>query len=352
MKRRSDVRSLIGAFRGVTIAALAACGTGDGNVEFPPMQIHAPDLTLGPPSRELIAGTADDRLEIASVKAVVLDGSTFLVPDFGAHRVLRLDTTFALLDSFGSEGAGPGELMRPSLVMPWNGELVVGEWTNGRFSIFDHAGNFRRTITGAGRPESYGMRRDGGIVMHSRNVDYYAIVLSADGRSVPFAPRPGSLKAKPGAETLGGEATLILVGPGDTTHIFDNEHGILLKYDGNGRLLLGRSVPEEVIQPVRDYRDGVVSAFAEQGRRVIGMSLLNNMSFTDNGSILIHIGRGTTAAIIVDPADYTARRISANMKDPAWALISSASGTIVLGSTYYTFADGGLAAHPLLQGSR
>lgn len=346
------MRSITGAMGVIAITALAGCDAGSPNDALPPMEIRLPDLALGPPIRELIAGAPDDRLEIASVSRIVIDGSTFLVPDVAGHRILRLDTTFALLDSFGSEGAGPGELLRPSLAVPWNDELVVGEWTNGRFSIFDSAGNYRRMVTGAVRPESYGIRRDGGIVMHSANTDHYAILLSADGSSVPFAPRPDFLRAEPGTETLGGDASLVLVGPGDTTHIFDNEHGVLLKYDGTGRLILARSVPEEVIGPVREYRTGVVEAFAKQGRRVLGMRLLHSMSFTGDGSIIIHIGRGTTAAIIVDPADYSARRITANMKDPVWALVSGASGTVVLGSTYYAFAEAGLAAHPLLQGSK
>lgn len=314
------------------------------------MEVHRPDWHIGPPLRELIAGTPDDDLEIADVDEVAIDGTTFLVPDFGDHRILRIDTMFDLLDRFGSEGAGPGELMRPTMAVPWNDEIVVGEWGNGRFSVFDNDGNFRRTIPAASRPQSHGVRSDGGIVTPSASLDHYAIALASDGSAKAFAPRPPSLRAEEGEATLGGEDTRLLVGPGDTTHVLDNEWGILLKYDGDGRLIYGRTIPNEVMAPVREYRRKFVEAFARQGRRVVGMALINSMAFNADGSIIIRIGHGGTAAIVVDPADYSMRRINVDAEDPVYGMVRESSSALVVHDTYYVFARAGLAAHPILRG--
>jgi hypothetical protein len=328
-----------------SLLALLACGCGNAQATgIPPMAPDSLDYVLGPATRVLIAGAADDDLAVARTFSAVLDSQTFLLSDFGNDRVLVLDTSFALIDSFGRTGSGPGELRRPSKAIRWNDQLVVGDWNNGRIVFFDRKGTYLRTVTIRGKPESFAVRSDGSIVTASALRTHYAEVTGERGAVTPFAERPTPLMADSGTETLGGRDSIILSSPGDTTHVLDNEWGVLLKYAPDGRLALARSLPIDILREMVTFRAELVRGLTRRGHRVARAPLLTSMAFAEDGRIVIMITNGRTLALSVDPGDYSVRRVTGRLADPEFALAREATTALHLGNSMYVFSSAGFAS--------
>lgn len=332
------------------MALVAGCSRGGGN-DDPAMAPGGPDYALAAPVYELVAGGPADSLVLAYPSEGVLDGTTFLLVDAVNDRVLRLDTLFQRVAEYGRSGGGPGEIDGPMKAVPWQGTVVVGEFANARFSVFDGTGVYERAIPSPHSAGSFGIASDGRIIAAAESATHYARVLTPSGGDLPFAPRPPALMRQSGEEGLGDSGTLVLIGPGDTTHILDNESGMLLKYDAQGVLERARVLPPDVLSALEKRRRSVVSSFARQGARVRGARLIKNMSFADDGTILLSMRAGDVVALRIDPGDYTFRRITAPLEDDGWVFVRQASSVVVRGDRLYAFASSGLAVFPLHDGS-
>ncbi len=97
--------------------------------------------------RELfrIDGT-DDELALATIGSIAVDlAGRLYVADPRTPQVLVFDSDGRLLDRFGTEGEGPGDLDRPVLVFATDDdELGVVHFRNGRIQYLDLQGNYLR----------------------------------------------------------------------------------------------------------------------------------------------------------------------------------------------------------------
>jgi hypothetical protein len=68
------------------------------------------------------------------------------VSSFVDHKVYVLDKKFAVINTIGSLGQGPGELSAPAYLTIHNDNLYIVDWGNNRLSVFGLDGKYRRTI--------------------------------------------------------------------------------------------------------------------------------------------------------------------------------------------------------------
>jgi len=82
---------------------------------------------------------------------------TLYVADWWKGQVMSFDSEGRLLQRFGTEGFGPGQLNGPSDVVLHSGILVVLDAGNSRFDLFDLQGQFRgaRPFGPNGTPAAY-----------------------------------------------------------------------------------------------------------------------------------------------------------------------------------------------------
>jgi hypothetical protein len=299
------------------------------------------------PVLELETGSRADSLGLSAIGAVVEEPAGFLLSDVLNDRVLRIDTTFHLLGAFGRPGEGPGELDGPLRIVLANEQIVVGDQANDRFAIFDLDGGFVRVVPSDHASFSFAVRSDGRIVATAPGETHYGRLIEPNGVERPFLDRPRSFVRAAARAEIGMMDASVLVGPGDTAHVFDDQLGLLLKYDPNGRFIVARSLPAEVAEEARKRRRELTAEFAQQGRRLVGAPFLKTMRFTPDGRILLLVTQGDLVALLVDPGDYRYTRISAALADPDMIYVRTATDVAVRGDLLYAFSQYGLSVHPL-----
>lgn len=322
-----------------------ACGSAPPVTE---MAADGGDQVVGPALRELEAGSPSDSVGLSLVGAVADDPAGFLLTDMLNDRVVVVDTTFHLLAEFGSPGQGPGELDGPLKIVRFGGEVVIGEMANNRFSFYDRSGRFRRVVSSDHAASSFAVRADSTLLAAGPTEAFYARLIERSGREQAYLDRPSAIARVADSEPIGLLDSHVLVGPGDTTHVFDDQFGVLLKYDPDGRLLLARSLPDEVLQRAREQRRAMTEEFARQGRRVAGVPFLRTMRFADDGTLLLVVIDNDLVGLRVDPADYTYRRIVGDLQSGGLAYVSTAIDVSVRDDRLFAFSQYGLSVHRLM----
>ncbi len=137
----------------LTVLLLAACGGDAGNA--PPAGgvagLDAPDfpLSLEAPTLFQLGGfDAQGWEQFGELGPAGFDGAGNLyLLDRQASRVTVVDSTGALVRSFGRQGNGPGELASPMgmAVFP-EGQVVISDLGNRGFVVFDAEGAFLRLV--------------------------------------------------------------------------------------------------------------------------------------------------------------------------------------------------------------
>jgi hypothetical protein len=84
--------------------------------------------------------------EIVSVSDAAFSNGRWYLTDAKATRVHVLDSTGALLRSFGGRGLGPGELLSPSLIAATKNRVYVAQVTVPDVSVFDADGKFLQLL--------------------------------------------------------------------------------------------------------------------------------------------------------------------------------------------------------------
>ena len=73
------------------------------------------------------------------------------ITEEGSYRVIAFDQSGKKIQAFGKTGSGPGELNFPQgIVVDASEEIYVVERNNGRISVFDATGRFKRFGFGTG----------------------------------------------------------------------------------------------------------------------------------------------------------------------------------------------------------
>jgi hypothetical protein len=306
------------------------------------------DQTIGAPLRQLETGSLADSLGLSYVGGVADDPEGFLLTDILNDRVLRIDTSFRKVSEFGRTGEGPGELDAPIRIVRVGDAIVVGEMTNSRFSRFDADGRFMSSVPSDHAGGSFAVRADSRIIAAAPGDRHYGRLIEFRGAERTYLERPEDFVRSAADEPIGSFDSQILVGPRDTMHVFDDERGVLLKYDPDGRLLLARSLPADVLEAGRDGRRRLAADFARQGRRVVGAPFLKSMRFADDGSVLLLlVSKTDLVGLRVDPTDYTYRRLSGRLRQSGMTYVRAASDVAVRGDRLYAFSQYGLSMHPI-----
>jgi hypothetical protein len=339
--------TIVGTLVFLVLLSSYACKRDDALLQE--MVAAGPDIGVGPAIRVLEAGSRDDTLSIASPGSVVSADGSFLLADVANDRIMRIDSMFGYVGELGRSGAGPGELDVPMRLVRHGDELFVGELANSRYSIFDRDGTFKRVIAATNTAASFAVRSDGRILAAGVDERHYARLIEADGTSErAVLERPAALAVPTGA-AIGAHSTAVLVGPGDTAHVFDDVHGVLLKYDDRGALVLARRLPVAVLEAEQQRRNALAKDIARQGHRLVSAPYLKTMSFADDGSIVLLITRDSLAALRVDPADYRYRRIAAGLDAPDLFYLRTATDAVIRRGRLYAFSANGLAVYPLVE---
>jgi sugar lactone lactonase YvrE len=173
------------------------------------MQIfkYAPDgrllMTLGAPG-----GAATDSTWFYQPNDVLVapNGTIFVSEGHGGgiDRVLKFDSTGALIKTWGRRGSGPGEFNQPhALAMDSQGRLFVGDRSNNRVQIFDQEGTYIDSWYQFSRPSGlwidqndvlYVADSESGSIDPSRGAWKRGIRIGSakDGRLTAFIPDPST----------------------------------------------------------------------------------------------------------------------------------------------------------------
>jgi DNA-binding beta-propeller fold protein YncE len=92
-------------------------------------------------------------VESPQAVAVAPSGTIYAtsITEGGSYRVVGLDLRGKIIHAFGKAGSAPGDLNFPQgLAIDNNGEIYVVERNNGRISVFDSQGKFKRFIGSLG----------------------------------------------------------------------------------------------------------------------------------------------------------------------------------------------------------
>ena len=282
---------------------------------------------------------------------IVLAGDTAVVLDTGNDRLLFLDTSLHVIQTVGRTGAGPGEFAAPNVARVARDEIFVSEINNGRFTVLDRGGNFRRTFGQAILALSFAVGSDGTVYRPARSTTDHIWRINDESEAL-FAPRRDT--------ATGDEATAILrakrepwvaLTPGDTIHVFDDTNGTISKYDSRGRYLGRRALPKALLDSLNDKRRSFAKALQGFGVNEFGVPLIKSFAVTAEGEILIVLATGTTVAAVVDPQTYRIRRITVPSPDGPWTLLRNARSMALRGDRLWVLSGDQLLLYGVDRGS-
>ena len=141
-------------------------------------------LTLG---KKGVAGEGPDTFNGPTDVAVAANGDIFVTDGHGNARVVKFSKDGQFIKTWGSKGAGPGELDLPhTIAIDTRGRVFVGDRSNHRIQIFDQDGRFLDQWTQFGWPS--------GMVITSDDTIFVADYQSKKGITVGSA-KDGSVTA-------------------------------------------------------------------------------------------------------------------------------------------------------------
>ena len=122
---------------------LVACAAGDATLD--PIELQEPTgaVTL---VREATTSEAGGYDLFVPTRPTPLNGGVWLL-ESSNDQIVRYDSTLSQARTFARSGQGPGELEYAQDLLHRGDELIVAETGNGRLSIFDTTGAFRRIVT-------------------------------------------------------------------------------------------------------------------------------------------------------------------------------------------------------------
>ncbi len=140
-------------------------------------------LTIG---RKGVAGDNDSKDAFNGVSDVVMapDGDLFASDgEGGNNRVVKLTKDGAFIKSWGTKGAGQGQLSTPHCIaMDAKGRVWVCDRGNKRMQIFDQEGQYVGQVADVGTPVSIAFGRDDTAYVASGAPENMVTILGPDGR--------------------------------------------------------------------------------------------------------------------------------------------------------------------------
>ena len=329
---------------GVCLAFLAACAASDDAV--PPMRL------LDAP---LVAAASTDAPDTSPASEAGFHqptdlrflGDSLVLLEARNSRIVVLGPDGLPRRSVGREGSGPGELRAPLNLVLWNDHFVVGELTGARITFFTRAGAFVRSVPLPDGAASFDVGGDGTLYVAGGGREHYLRAVSPEGTTRPLASRPPALYRQ-GDLVDGrpaGAGRELVVAAGDGLHVFDNQAGVLAKYDLSGKPLLSRRLPPAILHELDAGRRRMAQDFG--GGSGAGIPLAKDLTLTDRGELFLLFPARELFGLLIDPATYEARPLRLPAGKEASRPLYAASSAILRENRVYLFHEGFLSVHVL-----
>ncbi len=334
---------------GVALAGLTACETHEPTLTLEAMAVREPPLVVGPLRHQRSASAVEDTFAVFRAADLVLVPDGILVGDTGNDRLVLFDPTLRPLRTIGRSGEGPGELRQPFRVRANATHLVVNELGNPRFSFFRLDGTFSHTVPRNAMYGWFAVAADATLFMGAPDGDRYLLRTGPDGDTVSIAQIPIGVAAFASSATrlTRWREDLVAITVGDTLHVFDNEVGVLVKYDRDGTARLARALPDGLRRSVIDHRRSAIESLESRGQRVLSAPLASHLSVTASGELYLHISDGRSIGLLIEPRGYRARRVVARDTTAEWRALRETTAAVMRDSTLFAIGRHGLAAYSL-----
>jgi hypothetical protein len=284
--------------------------------------------------------------------ALVPDG--LLVGDSGNDRLVLFDRALRPQRTIGRSGGGPGEFRQPFRIRAKGEYIVASELGNPRFSFLRIDGRFSHVVPRDPIEGQFDLATDGTVYMASVLGGHYLLRVGRSGDTASLAAIPDRTRA---LRRLGGikphwRSDLVALTAGDTLHVFDNEIGVLLKYDRSGRLRHAAKLPEELLKRLIERSEAQLRSIAGAGYRVLTSSLARQLSTTSDGALLLNLSMGDIRGLLIDPHTYAARFIRVRGDGGSGEWLPSPRAIAVSDSTLYALDGDGLVSFRLRAAAR
>ncbi len=232
-------------------------------------------LALG----DLEAATAQTLRDTTLYRAIdfVVSGGKAFVAESAPGRISVLGWDLGLEKRIGRPGQGPGELSSPWTIQIRDDELSTSEFGNGRISVFDTAGIFKRVVRHPGQAVHLPLP-DEEYLVYTSDVSHRGIVVSKAG-----APQPWG-DAIPEQDRFGGPVPIgrpMMVRPDgrDMIALTYGQSGTLVLFDLSGTALRSFPLPHEIIAELemRDRPETIA------GRQVLSTHIIKGVGRSADG---------------------------------------------------------------------
>jgi hypothetical protein len=271
----------------------------------------------------------------APSRTLWLDGAVWVL-DSGNNRLVRFDSTLSGATVHAREGEGPGEIRFAIDMTVDRGRLVVGEAGNGRVSVFDAAGRFERTVRVPGVPKL--VTASGGSIFTAPGAsgDYTDHVDGRPHASVPEAVRRivrDNPRDHPPADAYPA------AGPDGPVHVVDASVLAVASFDGRGRLLDLRLLPDPFRARLLERRRVELEAWGARAGSFLSVPATKRASIDDRGRLLVPFSLPGHWGLLIDPRSWTARPLSLPDGEPARGILWSASDAHLVDGRLYVLSQ-------------
>jgi len=301
---RSTVRPVL-----LLLGALSCTGAS-GRSEIPDMRAVEPPLLLHEIELPHPISSENDAMGFAIATAIGFLGGRLAVVETGNDRIVLFDRDYRPVTYIGREGAGPGELRDPADIATWRSELAVTEVNNGRVSVFDSSGMYRRSFSIPNGFSTVGYGPDGTIYVNAYDGRNYLLAANRDGTLRPFGERPWDLYPSEAltapASQISGYIRFAVAATG-TVFVYDPVIGALVGLDPTGRQISLRGLPARLVDDLRRQSALVARDFGGSGRSA--PANITDLSLTDDGRLLLLFPSVGAIGLLVNVSDWSAREI-------------------------------------------
>lgn len=309
-----------------TLALLAGCGRGPVTA-FQPLALNDPagPVRLVREAKDSAGGGYD---LFHPARPLPLHGSVWVI-DAGNDQLVRFDSTLSSARAFAREGEGPGELRFPQDLRAAGAELVVAESGNGRISIFDTAGAFRRTHPVAQTPR-LALQLGGRLLATPDASPAYAYRVDERGALDPLARIPDAVRRLAASDAVrylpAGPA--LAATPAGELLVLDQSVLSLSRFDADGRLLASGPLPDPFRARLLEQRIARRRSFGRLASAFVDMPAAKSISVGRDGRALILFALPDAWGLLVDPRAWTARPLllpeEARLHDLLWGASDAA----------------------------
>ncbi len=326
------------------LGAVALVGlTGGCDTQIDPL----PEMTLT--STPLVAGeivadrpeTLEDTLGLGSVHGLVATAGGYWVGDSGGDRLLRLDRNLEPIEVVGRSGSGPGELEMPMHMQGLGADLAVMEMGNGRVSIFDSVGEFRRTVSLPVPVAPFDWAGEDHFMVSVAGASYLAEV-GFDGSVRSLAPR-----TRNGSDDSPPAANMVAVTKEGRLVVVDGVLGEVRVFERDGAPVGGVVLPSALVEANQADHEAMEEMAAQLGARALPSSFVKQTATQADGRVLVLVAGGRTFGLLFDPVSMLGTLLNVPADGGVWTRLTEASQAVIEGDRVTVAHMGGVTAFSL-----